>query len=85
MSKSSCFSSAGSTLLRLTCPLILASASPRRSAFLRDMGLACEVVAPAEHAEPFPMPGEVPEAFAARAARAKAEAVFSSIDRKSVV
>ena len=69
-------------LLRLTRPLFLASASPRREAFLREMGLACTVLAPPEHAEPFPALREAPDAFAARAARAKAEAVASLMDER---
>ena len=53
-------------------PLVLASASPRRNAFLRDIGLEAGVVAPPGPAEPSPLPGEAPDLYALRAAEAKA-------------
>ena len=55
-------------------PLVLASASPRRRALLEQIGYAPDVVEPAELDEAA-LPGELPEAHAARLARAKAEAV----------
>ena len=67
----------GRGVLSLVRPLVLASASPRRRAFLQEMGLACEMVSPPEDAEPLPQPTEEPEAFAARAARMKAESVLA--------
>ena len=55
-------------------PLVLASASPRRRALLEQIGYAPDVVEPAELDEAA-LPGELPEAHAARLAKAKAEAV----------
>ncbi len=55
-------------------PLVLASASPRRRALLEQIGYAPDVVEPAELDEAA-LPGELPEAHAARLATAKAEAV----------
>ena len=53
---------------------MLASASPRRRALLEQIGYAPDVVEPAELDEAA-LPGERPEAHAARLAHAKAEAV----------
>ena len=55
-------------------PLVLASASPRRSALLEQIGYAPDAVEPAALDEAV-LPGELPEAHAARLAKAKAEAV----------
>ena len=55
-------------------PLVLASASPRRRALLEQIGYAPDAVEPAALDESV-LPGERPEAHAARLARAKAEAV----------
>ena len=55
-------------------PLVLASGSPRRQEFLRGLGLAFTVAAPTAP-EPLPTPRETPQAFALRAARAKAAEV----------
>lgn len=55
--------------------LILASASPRRAELLASAGFRFDVV-PADVDET-PWPGEVPEAYAMRIAREKAEAVFN--------
>ncbi len=52
---------------------ILASASPRRRQLLGAVGLRFDVI-PAQ-AEPLPDPGETPEQYALRAARAKAREV----------
>lgn len=54
-------------------PLVLASASPRRSELLRSLGLAFETL-PADVDEA-PRPGEAPYELAGRLARAKASAV----------
>lgn len=54
-------------------PLVLASASPRRTALLDMLGLAHEVV-PA-HADESLLPGEQPDAHVDRLARVKAETV----------
>ena len=54
-----------------TRAIVLASASPRRQEFLRGLGLAFTVVAPAAP-EPWPGQDETPQAFALRVARAKA-------------
>ncbi len=55
-------------------PLVLASASPRRRALLEQIGYAPDTVEPAALDEAV-LPGERPEAHAARLAREKAEAV----------
>jgi len=60
-------------------PLFLASASPRRSAFLQAIGLDCTVLPPPEAAEPAPLPGEDPALYVLRAAKAKASAVLSGL------
>ncbi|MDE0392490.1 MAG: Maf family protein [Rhodospirillales bacterium] len=54
-------------------PLVLASASPRRRALLEQIGYAPDIVEPAALDEAA-LPGELPEAHAARLAKAKAEA-----------
>lgn len=53
-------------------PLVLASASPRRRDFLSSLGLAFRAESAPEEAEPLPFPGEAPETYVLRAARAKA-------------
>ena len=55
-------------------PLVLASASPRRRALLEQIGYAPDTVEPAALDEAV-LPGERPEAHAARLAREKAETV----------
>lgn len=64
-------------------PVILASASPRRQLFLKELGLAYTVVRPSG-AEPEPRPGESPEGYARRAAQAKAHAVAAA-DKNAVI
>lgn len=59
-------------------PLILASRSPRRRAFLRNLGIPFAVL-PATGAEPRPLPGEDPKDYAIRTAEAKALSVFQSL------
>jgi septum formation protein len=54
--------------------LILASASPRRLELLRQIGIAPDLVEPAQIDEA-PLKGELPRIHAIRLARAKAEAV----------
>lgn len=54
-------------------PLILASSSPRRQAYLQELGLSFRVI-PADIDET-PLPGEAPVALASRLASAKARAV----------
>lgn len=66
-------------LFRALCPLVLASASPRRRDFLAGLGIDCRFIAPPETAEPLPLPGESPGDFAARAARAKARSVHAAL------
>lgn len=56
------------------CPLVLASASPRRQLFLDELGIAYSVVRPTG-VEPRPLEEEVPASYACRAAAAKATAV----------
>jgi septum formation protein len=57
-----------------TLPLVLASASPRRSELLRNAGIPF-VVQPADVDERM-LPGEAPETYARRLAAEKARAVF---------
>ena len=57
-----------------SCPLILASGSPRRIELLAQIGVAPAAIDPAGVDEA-PQPGERPEALAARLAEAKARAV----------
>lgn len=65
------FSSCGP--FRTVRPLVLASGSPRRRAFLEQAGLIFETL-DLRGAEPRPLPDETPAVYAERAARAKAEA-----------
>ena len=60
---------------RTVQPLVLASGSPRRQEFLRELGIRHTVQLPPETAEPLPAPGEDAASFAARAALLKAHAV----------
>ena len=55
-------------------PIVLASGSPRRQEFLRGLGLEFTAVV-TETPEPLPESGETPQAFALRAAKAKAAEV----------
>lgn len=57
---------------RLYRKLYLASASPRRRAFLTGLGLDYQVLSYAD-CEPKPEPGEIPLSYALRSARIKAE------------
>lgn len=57
-----------------TQPIVLASGSPRRQEFMRDLGLAFTVSRPAAP-EPLPEQDEEPRGFAMRVARAKAAEV----------
>lgn len=50
--------------------IVLASGSPRRKQFLSEMGIVFRVV-PSLALEPVPVPGEKPEEYVLRAARAK--------------
>jgi MAF protein len=65
-------------------PLVLASHSPRRKDFLWQLGIDCRVVGPPETAEPLPRAGEVPGEYAARAAKAKADAVYDVLGEENV-
>lgn len=69
-------------------PLILASGSPRRRAFLKSLGIAFAVL-PASCAEPRPLSGEDPRDYTVRTAEAKARAVFKEVkirlDRPAVL
>lgn len=62
--------------MRLTRPLCLASASPRRRALLEQFGLAFVTFAPA--VDEAPLPGERPEALVARLASLKARAALAA-------
>lgn len=62
-------------------PLILASASPRRSDLLADLGLHFEVLS-INGAEPVPCVGDTPSEFVMKAAAAKAHATAAWLDRK---
>lgn len=57
-------------------PLYLASASPRRIAFLHELGLTFQTLVPPETAEPGPLPSESAQAYVLRAAQAKARAAL---------
>lgn len=57
--------------------LVLASTSPRRQAFLRELGLAFTVAA--ADVDETPLPGEAPAALAARLAEQKAQAVAARL------
>ena len=68
------------TMLR---PLVLASGSPRRRAFLESVGLTFRIL-PATCDEPRPLPGEDPRAYAARCAEATSRFVLTSMpDREA--
>lgn len=73
------------TMLR---PLVLASGSPRRRAFLEGMGLNFEIL-PASCPEPRPLSEEDPRAYAKRCAEAKARFVLGTLagrkDRPAVL
>ncbi len=56
-----------------TVPIVLASASPRRQHFLRELGVDFRVLCP-QDVEPLPLAKEEPAAYALRAACAKAVA-----------
>ncbi len=58
-------------------PLLLASASPRRLALLRQIGVVPALVLPAELDET-PLAGEIPRLLARRLAAAKAQAVAAT-------
>lgn len=66
-------------LFRTRAPLVLASASPRRQRFLRDLGLDFQIL-PSRAEEPEPLPGEDPAAYAEKVARLKAEDVAAAPD-----
>ena len=71
-----------SSLFRPIAPLVLASNSPRRKEFLRSMGIVCRMVSPPDEAEPLPLANEDPGKYAARAAKAKADAVYALLGEK---
>ena len=60
-------------MFRTVDKLILASASPRRRSFLRDLGLAFDIRAAA--VDELPLAGEAPQGFVRRIAEEKAQAV----------
>ncbi|MFI3271810.1 MAG: Maf family nucleotide pyrophosphatase [Pseudomonadota bacterium] len=62
-----------------TCPIILASGSPRRKDFLIELGLDFTIVLPDDAVEPKPVAGESPADYVCRAAEAKAMAVAQSL------
>ena len=66
------------------CPLVLASASPRRQQFLRDLGLDFRIVLP-DGEEPRPNPGESPASYVVRTAQAKAAGTAPSCPGSAVV
>ncbi len=61
---------AGPGAFRTLSPLVLGSNSPRRRELLGSLGLEFEIC-PSNAAEPPPLPGEEPEAYARRMARLK--------------
>ena len=68
-------------LFTARCPVVLASASPRRQLFLEELGIAYTVVRP-QGVEPRPLQGENPAAYACRAAVAKARAVAEALSEE---
>lgn len=71
------------SLLTSHSPLILASSSPRRRAFLKQLGLRFRIVVP--DTDERPRPDERPIAFARRAAQDKARAVAQRAGTRPVV
>lgn len=69
--------------MKLTRPLRLASASPRRRELLQNLGLAFDVE-PADLVET-PAPGETPAAYVERLAREKASAIGARHDTRVAV
>lgn len=63
--------------MSIAVPLVLASSSPRRQAFLRELGLSFRIV-PADIDET-PLPEEAPTVLAARLAGSKAQAVAGKL------
>ena len=63
-------------------PLVLASGSPRRRAFLEGMGIPFEVL-PADCPEPRPLPGEDPREYTNRCAESKARHVLAGLAHRS--
>jgi septum formation protein len=59
----------------ITCPIILASTSPRRIDLMKQVGLPCFVRAP--EADETPRKGESPRALVSRLAREKAESMLT--------
>lgn len=70
-------------IFKLNRPLCLASASPRRIAFFESLGIPVSSVSPPDEAEPSPASDEYPEAYAIRAALAKAKSVSAIIEKDS--
>lgn len=66
-----------------TRPLVLASTSPRRQAFLREQGLEFTIVAP-QLPEPDPQPGEIPDDYAKRTATAKAREALALVKARAL-
>lgn len=64
--------------------LVLASASPRRLALLRQIGIEPDDIVPADVDEE-PLRGEIPRALAGRLARAKASVVAGAADNAFVI
>lgn len=62
-------------------PLVLASASPRRSDFLESAGVLFTCM-PATCPEPRPLPGEEPRLYAMRSAEAKARFVLDALSAR---
>ncbi len=70
-------------MISTTCPLVLGSASPRRSAILASLRIPF-VVLPGDIVEDVE-PGESPEPYLERIAQAKLEAVWLRIEREGEV
>lgn len=66
-----------------TCPIILASGSPRRRDFLTELGLDFSIILPDDAVEPKPLEGESSAHYVCRAAEAKALAVAASLRGKN--
>lgn len=66
-----------------THPIVLASTSPRRQAFLRALGL--DFTVHAASIDETPLPNEFPVALAQRLARSKARAVRDALDAPALI
>lgn len=71
-------------VFRVNSPIVLASGSPRRHEFMDMLGLDFSVARP-RAPEPDPLPGEAPDRFALRAARAKAQEIAPQHPQATII